>query len=677
MILTAAILAAVLAPTPTLCVGGTCRTTEEGRVWVAPEPGIRLFVWISADASNTVAGFIPAGASEVLLADETLAVHKLTVSPSDRSRSIAPAFELRCGENSWKWSPPQLPRKAMNLMHPADDCKLIVGAEGYKTVETVLAVPDVGIVILRPLPVISGSVTDAVTRTPIGRAEIFLPGGDLLATTDEAGRFRVALDGPWPLRLRVEAFGRASHTVDVPKVIADVDLPIVLSTGGSVVVTLAPPLGREPVQWEARRIIEGMKDEKIRFGEIASGQLTATIEGLEAGSYRIILLGEGPLQRVAVPVRVLDGVTVETTVQIAPARLDLQVLRGGRPFRGAEVELVFRDGPAGWRSKVSADDEGRSVEEIWQRGDYLVAVSSWAESRRLDGDGTIVWKLEIPDRIIRGRVTDATTGQPLSNVSVMLVSTSEGSESLGSARSDTDGMYEFKMVRAGSYALRARIDGYEELRTPTSQLAEETVSETRDLVMQAASGPTVRAVNVAGMPMPAVLVYVATPNGVRFAGVTKDDGRLTLAISVDERGVAYAIPRSGSFGMTRFAAASESGSKEVVVTIADGNATLEVQAASTDGDPIGGMAFLMRVDGILVPTEVREALSRYQGLPSESDASGRLLLSHIPAGRYEIWPLASRTDFLAVVSGTPPPAPVSVTLTPGHHVAKLTFKPKS
>ncbi|MFL6245146.1 MAG: carboxypeptidase regulatory-like domain-containing protein [Thermoanaerobaculia bacterium] len=643
---------------------------------VVPEQTIRSFVWISADAAITVAGFIPAGASEVLLADEMLATNKLIVSPSDASRRIATSFELRCGESAWKWSLPRLQKQAMTLMHPAGDCKLMVGADGYKTTETALTAPDAGMVFLRRLPVISGSVIDAVTHTPIGRAEIFLPEGDLLATTDQSGRFRVPMDRSWPVRLRVEAIGRASHMVDVPKAIADVDLPIVLSAGGSVVVTLAPPLGHEAVQWEARRIIDDAKDEKVRFGDIAAGQSTTTVEGLEAGPYRIILLGEAPLQRIAVSLRVLEAMTVETTVEIEPARLELEVLRGGKPFGGAEVEFVFRDGPAMWRSKLSVDDEGRKAEEIWQRGDYLAAVSSWVDSQRLDSEGTVTWKLEVPDRIIRGRVTDAATGQPIANVSVSLALTDEGGDSMGRARSGADGVYEFKMVRNGSYVLRASLDGYEELRTPSALLAEDTVVETRDLAMRAASGPTVRAVNAVGMPLASVPVYVATRNGVQFAGSTNNDGRLTLAIDADDRGVAYVLPRSGSFGMVRFAPASESASEDVVVTVAEGNATLEVHAISTNGDPIGGMAFLMRVNGIPVPPEVKEALSRYQGWPSQSDASGRLLLSHIPPGRYEIWPLASREDYVAVMSPTPPPAPVNVTVTPGHQVAELTFQSK-
>lgn len=677
MILVAAVLAAALAPTATLCIDANCRPASGERVAVAPAEVIRPFVWISPDLTQTVTGSVAAGASEIVVTDDTLAMHQVTVTPSDGSSKIETSFQLRCGESSWKWSLPRLPKGAMRLKHPAGGCSLSVSAQGYKTADAVLATSAVAMT-LRRLPVISGSVLAAGMRTPIARAEIFLPEGKLLTTTDASGRFRVPIDGGWPLRLRVDAIGRASRIVDVPKVIADVELPIALSFGGSITATLAPPLGNESLRWEARRILQDVKDESVRAGEIDAGQSTLTIDGLDAGVYRLVLFGDEPLQRIAVPVQVRDAAMTETTVEITPARLELEVLRGGKPFGGAEIEFVFRDGPTFWRSKVKVNDEGRKDEEIWQHGEYLAAVSSWVDSRRLEASETISWKLDVPDRIIRGRITDAATHQPLADVPVSLELWADGNNALLGARSGADGVYEFKMVPVGSYSLIARVNGYEELHTPAMPLAKETVLEQRDLALQMASGPNVRVLNAAGVPMPGVILYVATnTGGVRTAGITNDDGRLSLPISADERGVVYAVPRSGSFGMTRFVPASESGSRDVVVSVADGTSTLEVQATSTDGEPIGGMSFLLRIDGLLVPTDVKEALSRYQGWPHATDAAGRLLLSHIPPGRYEIWPHASRADLLAITSAAPPPAPVNVTVTPGHHVAQMTFKEKS
>jgi hypothetical protein len=61
-----------------------------------------------------------------------------------------------------------------------------------------------------------------------------------------------------------------------------------------------------------------------------------------------------------------------------------------------------------------------------------------------------------------------------------------------------------------------------------------------------------------------------------------------------------------------------------------------------------------------------------QGLPMFSDGQGRLLLTHLPAGRYEIWPL-DRQQLNAVTSGSPPPAQVNIAVTAGYQSAKMVF----
>ena len=185
-----------------------------------------------------------------------------------------------------------------------------------------------------------------------------------------------------------------------------------------------------------------------------------------------------------------------------------------------------------------------------------------------------------------------------------------------------------------------------------------------------------RAVTANGVPLTAALVWVSTRNGDRMAGITGESGRIVLPLAFDEDGQAFVIPRSGSFAVTRFASMAAAGVEEIAVSVPDGSASLEMLTLSTDGEPIARVPFIMRVNGFVVPGQVYEAMTRYQGLPLWSDAAGRVLLPRMPPGRYEIWPLASAADRAAVESPAPPPAPVNVMLTPGHHVAKMTFKPR-
>ena len=596
----------------------------------------------------------------MILAAALLLATKITLVTSDGSRNIAAHVEVHCGEKVWTREFSQLPRKPIEV--DADgDCKLAVRAAGYKNIDEPLSS---GAVYLHRLPVISGSVIDGVTRAPLAGAQIILPSSELLATTDESGRFRASVDGPWPSRLRVEFPGRAPRLVDVPKTVADADLPVVLSAGGNVLVNLAPPLGQESVRWEARRVDE---NERVVAGEVAAGQSMLTINALDPGAYHIVFSGEGPLQRLVVPVVVAEAAIVEGVAQIEPARLTIEVLRAGQPVPNAEVEMISN----GWHSNLVADENGQVIEEIWQRGRYLAALESWSDWKTLDsGDEKLVWTLDVPDRVIRGRVADAATGKPLARVMVLL----EMKQHKRRADTAADGTYEFKMVPPGDYTLRVLADGYRPLRTPPQFLADETHLEMRELLLQPNSGHVLRAITALGIPIASAAVFVSSRNGTRAAGMTGVDGRVTLPLEFDEAGAVFVLPPSGSFGVTRFSSMADVGSEEIVVTVPDGVASLEILARTTEGEPLGGMPFTMRVSGVLIPMAVKEAMNRYQGVPLASDANGRMLLSRMPPGRYEIWPLASRDDLRAVASAAPPPAPVNVMLMPGHQVATMVFR---
>ena len=268
--------------------------------------------------------------------------------------------------------------------------------------------------------------------------------GDLLATTDDQGRFRIAVERDWPSWLRVG--GR--RTVLVPKAVADVHLPVTLPPGGSVVLTLEPPLGGEELRWEARLVIDESSDQKVRTGNVAAGEKSITVEGLEPGPYRFIVLGEGPLQRFAVPVSVEDATTKEAAVRIEPALLTIETPRPGMSvqllFDAGQWQASLQDGRAGTgRSRALAarpvSRGRRNVERVppHRRGRRHV-------------------ELDVPDRVIRGRVTDAATKRPVANAVVVL----ETKRGMLVERTAADGTYAFSSVPTGRYTLRVELAGY-------------------------------------------------------------------------------------------------------------------------------------------------------------------------------------------------------------------------
>jgi hypothetical protein len=372
--------------------------------------------------------------------------------------------------------------------------------------------------------------------------------------------------------------------------------------------------------------------------------------------------------------------TAEATVQISPAEIDLDVLLDDKPLDGATVDLSFEMNL--WHTSITTDAEGRSREKIWQRGSYHASVSRaplvpyWSDTRDIDEDGTTRWTITVADRKLRGRVIDEASRQPLGDALIILEWNSVAREgAMTTLRSAADGSFEFATMPVCSYTLQAVKEGYQPLHTPPAEMTEEAGSETRDLLLRRSVGRPLRVVNSHGTPLQA-MVYVAGRDGARRAGNTDDGGRFVLPVEDDESGTIFALPRSGSIGFGRFAALTASGAGDIVIRVADPTASLEVVAESSDGESIGGVSVMLRVDGVFLPVVVREGMTNYQGVPLHTDAQGRMLFRHLPAGRYEIWPVASQDDLLALMAPSPPPAPINLMLTPGHHTARLKFRPK-
>ncbi len=674
-ILIAAFLAVqtVAAAPSTFCLQQRCQPVNEIPGTVAPSDTVRDFVWISSDLKQIATGTIQAGAN-VLTLPAASQHHKLAPRLSDGSTRATLDFELRCQDLTWKWSLTRIPVPGVDLRHPGSGCTLLLNSNGYRGVERQLRDVEVGNVFLQKIPILSGTVIDAKTAIPLRDARVYLPSGASLAVTDRKGSFRAPVAGLWPQFVRVAMTGYARRTVLLPKAVADTELSIRLSKGGSLTISLVPALGQEEVVWEVRRLLPGPPgDELTHSGRLPGGQKEAFVEALEPGKYRVIVAGADPLQRIGKLVTLTEGGEAEAVMQISPSVLDVTVRYDDKPLAGATVRIQPED--RSWSSSVTTDSEGSVTEEVWQPGTYDATVTQrplipfWRETERIEGDKNR-WSISVPNRRLLGHVMDDSGKQPIRDARIEVTMKNDDQSTSVTLRSGEDGRFELGAFPTGSYMLAVSKSGYQSWRTSWITVDETATDQTPQVQLKATGNRPVVVTNVFGAPVSAA-VYVSTRNGTQLVGATDEDGRFLLPVSPEDYGMVFALPRSGSIGFARFDSLAK-GADDILVRVPEGNASLEIDCETTSGAALTGVAVLIRINGVLLPIPVWEGMVQYQGLPMFSDDQGRLLLTHLPAGRYEIWPL-DRQELSAVTSGSPPPARATIAVTAGYQSAKMVF----
>ena len=638
MILIAAILG-------TFCLDGDCRPAARMPSRVAPVAQERTFVWIERE--QVVLGTIAPNAVRPTPSTEK---HPLSVRLSDGG-----ATPVTVDVAKWSFTVPASSK--LTLVHPPCACTVTARAAEYREASGALGSE----LLLRRLPVIRGVVVDAKGGAPLARAEVVLPGDKARAITGENGAFRIVVDGEWPAHLQVTHPARAPKLVSVPKAIADADLaPIVMTAGGAMQLVVAPPLGgAEPLRWELRS-----DQALVRSGELAHGVSGARIEHLDPGVYRLVVQGREPLQRFARKVSVRDSEVAEATIVITPVAVEGEVTFDAAPLSSADV--IFRTD--GWEAKLTAGEDGRFHEELWQTGTFKVGVfrdplvRAWGTDWEVGADDPRVGlALHVPNRRVRGRLADARSGAAIADAFVFAnVKFGESGTIQLRTRSAADGTFEFTGVEPGNVTLSATKQGYRFPRERTFLLGEdENVHEELLTGEELAVQRTVVVTDARGVPVAGAAVFAP-----ELAATTDAQGRATVYFDTPEpRGRVFIVPRSGSLGF-----AAVTADDVIPVRIAD-SASLELRMESTDGTPIPRIAVRMRIDGIPVPRRVLDELTHLQGVPLFSDASGRIVYPRMPPGQYEILPMVRRDD----ADAPQPPAPVRVAVLPGPQTVVMKF----
>lgn len=160
---------------------------------------------------------------------------------------------------------------------------------------------------------------------------------------------------------------------------------------------------------------------------------------------------------------------VEASVELefeSGATVSGRVTRSRTPVSGARVD--FR--PADWRTRGFGSNltDSRGVYEITglANGDYIVDVQSpdlGVQTFHYTVSGSATYDIALSAAQLRGRVTDASNGEPLSDASVELASddASDPTPSFPTVKkTGSNGAFLFDAVGAGTYTLRASKTGY-------------------------------------------------------------------------------------------------------------------------------------------------------------------------------------------------------------------------
>jgi Carboxypeptidase regulatory-like domain len=653
-----------------LCVAADCRTGNDPAAISFPAASAeRSAVWLSGDEGVVEVLRITAGSSTVRT-DRGVAT---TVRVIAEGRPPSLRYTLRDGASTWTWSSA---RRSFTLRRPAGATKLLVEADGYRSVEREAA-PSL-LIVMRKAPVVSGFVMEDKTGLPIAGVRILGPKGDRLATSDVQGRFRAAFTADWPPHVRISAVDFAERIIPLPAAAADTELPpIRLSEGGGILVKLLPPLGGERVWWQL--LAGDSRKVAVREGIADGGVREFSIDMVARGRYQLAVKGEDPLQQFALPVTVAERVAAAAEVQIASAVLRLRVTSAGKPADGAQIQLKHA---AGWTATMKTDERGEAAHEMWQRGDVSVvlrrppAIHMWAANKTIDQD-VIEWIIEASTTTLRGHVFDSKKNTPVEGAVVVLnESFSKDNRMSVDARTDGLGAFEFSNVPPGTHRLSVLKTGYTEAQIMVQTSQDDTVIE-RDLQIAALDTRALLVVDERGLPLPSTPVIVMDAEGIRRVGDTDLEGKMHLPLAAPSRGATiFVLPRSGSFAVRRLPGGATGAQDAITIRVMDGSASLAIRARSSDGQPITGVPVFFRVDGTFVPVKVFEFMVNLQGLPMATNRDGELLYPRLPPGQYDLWPIGNRDDYAALSSAAPPPPAASVRLTPGRQQVDLRFDRK-
>jgi hypothetical protein len=319
---------------------------------------------------------------------------------------------------------------------------------------------------------ISGSVVTE-SGAPVAEADVeaMAAGGSMRrGKTDASGRFELDSLSPARYQFSASKAGYAEGVMRDVDVSAGAPVRIVLKSGG----TIYGVVRGLPEQELATTTVEARGPEGTAVASVdASGAYK--LEGVPAGTVSVRATSSGrsfTTRKTSTP----------QTLQMeagASRQLDLEfrtdtvvkgsVRRNGQPLSGAGVTFLPKPGSTQQTSAtVTTDEQGNYAASGLDNGEYSVMVTdiqrftSYTTTYEVRGSAT--FDIDHTANALRGRVVEATSGEPINEARVQLRGTGANAGSMRFSdrmtATDKNGTFNLDLVATGNYTITADKQGY-------------------------------------------------------------------------------------------------------------------------------------------------------------------------------------------------------------------------
>ncbi|USK42072.1 carboxypeptidase regulatory-like domain-containing protein [Cytobacillus oceanisediminis] len=515
---------------------------------------------------------------------------------------------------------------------------------------------------LSPFPAeIRGSVVNAVTEEPIPGAlvRVIIPNTDIVVgsiITSSDGSYSI---GNLPAGNFNVVFSAENFSSEV--------IPLILAPNEAVIVNALLEPNPAAIFGTVRNALTsaGIEGALVRVFTSGGIFITSTLTDLN-GSYSISQLGEGQYTVIASASGFGNGTAIVTLVpgesesvnftltpQSAGLRGRVRDSAANAPIQSALVQ-VFRIGTAIPIASVLTNGEGEYLIEGLDPREYRVVFSAEGYANEVfrivlsNGEMQIVNALlQRQPASIRGRVTDASTGEPILNAAVITVISGSGII-VAQTLTDEQGNYILSNLPPGPYNVIFSAEGY--VRRTLSV----ALSPNESIVLNAAleSNPASLTGNVREaeslLPVANALIQVFLPSGT-LLGTTLTDFEGNYSISGLPAGPVEVIARASGY-QSQFRNVTLSRGSTVIV-----NFLLEENPAS--------------VSGVVTDNQTGQPLSQVlvQIFPLGSDVPIRSTLTD-PAGFYALTGLPPGTYIVRFTAEGYESREIQITLAEGQNL---------